>query len=30
MFIVGICQYLHLMEVFWDGVERKVQAQELK
>lgn len=30
MFIAGICQYLHLMEVFWNGVERKVQAQGLK
>lgn len=30
MFVVGIRQYLHLMEIFWDGIERKVHAQGLK
>lgn len=30
LFIEGIDQYLHLMEVFWDGVELKIQRGESK
>ena len=30
LFAEGIEQYLHLMEVFWDGIERKLIAQPLQ
>lgn len=30
LFAEGIEQYLHLMEVFWDGIERKLNAEALQ